>query len=368
MTCANGSTTGLERSRWVLVYTPQHASCGQHKARVKLPKLPPKVKTSLQIAVSLLVLSVLLSRLDSERSLEVLREANPAWLLLVLALFALDRVLMAIKWRQLINLLGSAISRIDAILIYYQSNFVGFALPFGGLGPDIIRFLTMRSRGSDPHLVLSSIVMERVIGLIATAAVVLVSALVFAKLVAEPRMQIFALAIGAATAGGGLLIATIVFLPAAQRLITRVFGSGKKLEQQTDTEEKQTRLEKYVGAARVYSQERPALTYNLLLALIEQLIKVGVYYATARALSLPISLEVCLAVAPLASLAQRIPISYAGIGLREGAATALFVALGVDYSEALLLMLTQFIVFVISLLPGAIVTASSGIPRTTAET
>ena len=334
---------------------------------MKLPKLPPKAKTSLQIAVSLLVLGVLLSRLDSERSLEVLRDANPAWLLLVLALFALDRVLMAIKWRQLIHLLGDSLSRVGAILIYYQSNFVGFALPFGGLGPDIIRFLTMRSRGSDPHLVLSSIVMERVIGLIATAAVVLVSALVFAKLVADPGMQAFALAVGAATACGGLLIAMIVFFPPAQRVITRIAGVDHKTDAKSDGEEKQTQIEKYVGAARVYSRERPALTYNLLLALVEQLIKVGVYFATARALSLPISLEVCLAVAPLASLAQRIPISYAGIGLREGAATALFVALGVDYSEALLLMLTQFIVFVVSLLPGAIVTASSGIPKSPAE-
>jgi hypothetical protein len=60
-------------------------------------------------------------------------------------------------------------------------------------------------------------------------------------------------------------------------------------------------------------------------------------------------------VAPVAVIIQRLPLTYAGLGLREGSAAALLVAHGYDYSAALVLLMTQFVMFLIALLPGAII-------------
>jgi glycosyltransferase 2 family protein len=57
----------------------------------------------------------------------------------------------------------------------------------------------------------------------------------------------------------------------------------------------------------------------------------------------------------VAVIIQRLPLTYAGLGLREGSAAALLVALGYDYSAALVLLMTQFVMFLIALLPGAII-------------
>jgi uncharacterized membrane protein YbhN (UPF0104 family) len=124
------------------------------------------------------------------------------------------------------------------------------------------------------------------------------------------------------------------------------------------------RFAKYLQAARAYSARRATLAINLGLSMIEQTVPMLTLWVVSHALATPLPLIVCLAVAPVAVVIQRLPISYAGLGLREGSAAALLVALGYDYSAALVLFMTLFVMFFISLLPGAIMLARGGpLPR-----
>src|SRR5690606_22108111 len=100
---------------------------------------------------------------------------------------------------------------------------------------------------------------------------------------------------------------------------------------------------------------RRVLAMNLGLSLLEQTAAVWAYWVGSRALGTPLPLAVCLAVAPVVAVVQRLPISYGGLGLREASAAALLVALGYDYSESLVLLMLMFVVFFVSLLPGAVI-------------
>src|SRR4029450_10019744 len=114
-----------------------------------------------------------------------------------------------------------------------------------------------------------------------------------------------------------------------------------------------------------YSARRWTLAINLGLSAIEQTAPVFTLWVVSHALGAPLPWIVCLAVAPVAVVIQRLPLTYAGLGLREGGAAALLVALGYDYSAALVLLMALLVMFSISLLPGVVILATSGRPSLT---
>jgi uncharacterized membrane protein YbhN (UPF0104 family) len=318
-------------------------------------RIGPKIRVALQLGASVGLLAYLLSRLDWERSIALIGGARP-WLLMgIVMIHIADRVLMALKWHQLLRVLDDRLSRWGAIGVYYESTFIGFALPLGGLGPDIVRFLRLKGRGIDPHVTLSSMVMERLNGVIATLMFILVGCMMLARLAPHPALRNFALVSAAAAGAAGAVVATLIFYPALGRAL---FGLVK-----LPAFIKSERFTKYVAAARAYSRQRLTLVINLGLSMIEQTSPVFTLWAASHAIGAPLPWTICLAVAPVAVIIQRLPLTYGGLGLREGSAAALLVALGYDYSLALVVLMTQVVTFLFSLLPGAIILATAGRPR-----
>jgi uncharacterized membrane protein YbhN (UPF0104 family) len=319
---------------------------------MKLPHIRPGLRVALQLGASIALLGFLLSRLDWQRSLALIRGAEPLLLGAVVAIQMTDRVLMALKWHQLLAVLDDRLGRWAAIRVYYESTFIGFALPLGGLGPDIVRLVTLRSRGMNPHVALASMVMERLNGVIATLALVTIGLAVLAPLAPQPALREFARVAAVLAGAAGVIAAAFVFHPASGRGILRMLTPRAAIES--------PHLAKYLQAARAYSERRLMLAINLGLSMIEQTASVFTLWVTSHALGAPLPWLVCLAVAPVAVIIQRLPFTYAGLGLREGSAAALLVALGYNYSTALVLLMTTFVTFLIALLPGAIIFATRG--------
>jgi uncharacterized membrane protein YbhN (UPF0104 family) len=313
----------------------------------------PWMRVTLQLVASAALLAFLMSRLDWQRSLELIRGADPLLLLAVIGVQTADRVLMALKWHQLLRILDRRLRRWDAIRVYYESTLIGFALPLGGLGPDIVRFVRLRGEGIDPHITLASMVMERLNGVIATLAFIAVGLSVLAGLAPQPGLRDVAIASAVVLAIAGAVAAALIFYPNLARGLLRLLRLPAE----------SARFAKYVDAARAYSARRVTLTSNLGLSMIEQTAPVFTLWIGSYALGVPLPWIVCLAVAPVAVVIQRLPFTYAGLGLREGSAAALLVALGYDYSAALVLLMTVFITFCISLLPGVLILATRGQPR-----
>lgn len=318
---------------------------------MKLPQLGPRLRIGLQLGASAALLALLISRLEWQRSLALIRGADALLLMLVVAIQSADRLLMALKWHQLLRVLDDRFGRAAAIRVYYESTFVGFALPLGGLGPDIVRFVRLRSRGLSSHVTLASIVMERIIGAVATLTLIVVGLAVLAQLAPQPALRGFARLAAIVAAGAVAAAVAMIFAPAVARGVIGRFRLATSLVT--------ARFAKYVEAARTYSTRNLTLAINLGLSLIEQTAPVFTLWIVSYALHTPLPWIVCLAVTPVAIVIQRLPLTYAGLGLREGSAAALLVALGYDYSAALLLFMMLFVMFCISLLPGAIMLVRS---------
>jgi uncharacterized protein (TIRG00374 family) len=317
-------------------------------------RIGPRIRLALQLGASVGLLAFLLSRLDWQQSSSLIAGAQPLLLAAIVMIHIADRVLMALKWHLLLRVLDDRLSRWSAIGVYYESTFIGFALPLGGLGPDIVRFLRLNARGIDPSVTLSSIVMERLNGAIATFALIVAGCVVLATLAPQPALRHFALVSAVVAGATGTIAAAVIFYPALGRALLQLVRRPAAIES--------GRLAKYVVAARAYSRQPFILAINLGLSMVEQTAPVFTMWVASHAIGVPLPWLVCLAVTPVAVIIQRLPLTYGGLGLREGSAAALLVALGYDYSTALVLLMTLVVMFLISLFPGAIVLATSGRP------
>ena len=314
---------------------------------LKLPQIGLRLRLVLQLAAAGALLGFLLSQLDWQRSLALIRGAEPLLLAAVVLIQMADRVLMALKWHQLLHVLDRRLGPWAAIRVYYESTFIGFALPLGGLGPDVVRFVRLRDYAIDTHVTLASMIMERLNGVVATLVLVVVGLAVLGSLAPQPALRDFALLACALAGVAGLLAAALIFHPPLARGLFRLL--------KLPAPSKSGRFAKYVEAANAYSARLGTLAVNLGLSIIEQTAAVFTLWVASHALGAPLPWIVCLAVAPVAVIIQRLPLTYGGLGLREGSAAALLVALGYDYSAALVLLMTQFVMFLIALLPGAII-------------
>jgi uncharacterized membrane protein YbhN (UPF0104 family) len=112
---------------------------------------------------------------------------STAGVLLALALASADRVLMGVKWRQLVRAGGGILRLRDAVSIYYQTSFADHVLP-NLVTSEALRVYLGRARGYPAPLLLGSMAIERMMG--ALASIVLAGAgllVVAAEL--EPQMR-----------------------------------------------------------------------------------------------------------------------------------------------------------------------------------
>jgi glycosyltransferase 2 family protein len=280
----------------------------------------------LRVVLSAVALFLVVRLVSGRDLVAALREAQPWPLLVSIGCMLLDRVVMAFKWGILLCAIGIVRPLRELVRIYLVGTFYGSFLPTG-VGGDVIRVLEVARGRDEIAAVTASVVMERVLGLIALVLVV------FGCLVAF-----------AAREGGrfGQLL-----LPVAIMFIAGVLGLAWALHGRLPR-----RLERFAAAFRRYAGERPALGQFFALSLVEQLLPVAANYWMSRALGLEVSFLTFLLIIPIILFVARIPISIDGLGLVEGLYVWLFAYAGLGPSESFLLALMGRVFTVLASLPG----------------
>ena len=301
------------------------------------------LRRTAQIAGSAGILAAFAWTTDWGQARDLLARANP-WILVMMALlFPLDRLLMAWKWHLLARIHDSCVDLWTGTRIYLGSSAAGLFLPLGGLGPDLVRTVMLTSHGMRSEAAVSSILVERLCGT-AGAALMLVTAILLllvllpgqaAQLRASvPAMlAVLAAALGAILAAGWVLAMT----PPVRRL-------GQRLRQKPA-------VARYAGSVRVYAAQRRLLLLNVLLSWLEQLAPILAFYLAFRGFGIPLTLFECAAIVPLASILERLPVSVAGLGVRELGIVMMAGLFGVARTDAFLVSLFEHMVFMLTMLP-----------------
>lgn len=302
-----------------------------------------------KMAVAAAVLWFVLRQTDVAELKAALAGASVPLLLLGLVLNVCTVLIAGLRWKLLIQALGIAMRWRDLTCIAFIGQFFATFLP-GPLGDDVTRmFYIARAAGDRATLALSSVVVDRMIGL----TVILLLALIvtpwhYAVLASNPQTAVFATGI---IAGGGAVLAVLAvffLLPRA-----RLHALGLRMMRWIPEGKWRVQAGRFAGA---YLDHRHVLALVMAVALVTQLILCLVFWVGGRAVGIELGLGAWFSFVPVVLAANAVPITIAGLGIREYLVVLFLGVLGsVGGAEALAASLAVFsMMLATNLLGGAV--------------
>jgi glycosyltransferase 2 family protein len=280
--------------------------------------------TAARLLASFGILAFLLSKFTSFNLSELLpawHASTLAWLLSGLALSIFAVGLAAARWQRVADVLHLHAGLSTFFSQYLAGMFVSSVLP-STIGGDVVRVSRLSATTGDTPGSFASVILERVSGW------VVLPLLTFAGLALHPSL----LHLGYASRLALLLaIGALVLLA-----VLVAAGMSPKLGGRLAHSEGWTR---FIGAVHLGMEEfrrAPLAALAVLgVSLAYQLTLVVAAWTIGHALGLNVGITVLLAFMPAVAMAQVLPISIGGLGLREGALVLFLHPLGVSYEHAI---------------------------------
>lgn len=126
-----------------------------------------------RLLITAVILIYLASRIDMGAAARAVVTVDPLYLTAVLALVALDRTVMILRWVLLLRASGVRVTAKRAASIFLVSSFVGSFLP-AGVGGDAARAWGLSRETSEGSEALASVLVDRVLGILSLVAMAIV--------------------------------------------------------------------------------------------------------------------------------------------------------------------------------------------------
>lgn len=284
--------------------------------------------------VTAIVLALLLRKISFSETLDTLGRLRVDHAVAVLALVALDRVVMIWRWIVLIRATGQAIATKSAVWIYLVSAFVGSFLP-AGVGGDAARAYTLARRTSEGSAAVASVAVDRLLGLLSLVLIAACGLLLAPSRgpVAAARYPMLAACVAAAAVLGGLLWTD-----------RWLYGANGRWAQA---------LMRFAAAVGRYRNHRGALAFVLSLSIAVQLLRIAQAWLLGRGLGIEVPFTYYLMFMPVGLVALMLPISVNGFGIPQGIIVWLLRPVGVSSTDAFALSTLIVLSGIVANLPGA---------------
>lgn len=290
----------------------------------------------LQIGLSAFAAFLLIYLVDWREVGRIVAHADPWLLLLCIALYAGQRMLMAGKWALLLRVHRVRLPLVPASLLYSATSFLGMILP-STVGADALRITWLWRAGVDPHDATASVAVERLIGALVTFGAALLGLAWLQRSIVLP--EAVAATIPAVVVVMGVIAAGLAFSWLTPNV--RLFRIGQhhlvgRL------------LHRFAAAWERYGRRKDILAAFAGLTLVECGFSWFMGWMTARALGIEVGF-VDLAGAYAVSLAiTRLPITIEGIGVYEALMVFILGAVaGMAAPSAVALVLAGRILFIL---------------------
>ena len=174
-------------------------------------------------AISFIACAALLWWIDWTVFLQTIELANWYWLVAVLAVILGDRAFMVYKWMILLRSSGVAVSWGMAFRAYFVGAFAEAFLP-ASIGGDVMRVTWLTYRIANSGKIISSVVVERLLGALALALVAVASFVLFARHLAgtSPELTVAIVAILSISLVGTAVIFSRRAHKAMKKVITAI--------------------------------------------------------------------------------------------------------------------------------------------------
>ena len=302
--------------------------------------LSPKVLiiSVIQIALTVVLLVALARLLDPAKLRQLLQAANPVWLTVGFVILIAQQIISAERWRLVAVALSAPQYRMWFYLFWQGlSMLCSMVLP-SIIGADLVR--TYALSGCTPiGTVVRIVLIDRALGLLALATLVIVSVLILPRFFNAQPLLLLSVAIAICGPATYLVLTRLVpRLKGSHRLVLAARELGLDLKRTVEGK----------GSARV-----------ILISLSLHLLSVFAFLALGNAIGMPeVDFVHYLAIVSCALLVTIIPISIGGWGIRESALVIGFGLVSVEPERAFTLSATFGLLVMLS----SAVVALIGIP------
>jgi len=287
----------------------------------------------LKLAVSLAALAAIAVHVDLGQAARALGAASPGPLIVAVLLHALVNVSIGLRWALILRAAGAPLGPIGAMRATWEGAFFNQVLPTS-MGGDVVRVWRARRAGQPLAGAVNLVLLDRIAGLFGLAVLIALTAPWLARAIGDRAVTV------ATAAAIGLCLAVVLGLLLGERLAFLVPGRlGDSLAA--------------LGAETRRALARPDIVLVVIvLSVAGHVVAALIAYVVARDLGLALSLGEALVLFPPVVLATMIPVSFAGWGLREGAAVALLAMAGLGGDGALALSVAFGLTQIAAALPG----------------
>ena len=299
-----------------------------------------RLMTAAKFLISGVILFALFKSIDTEELYHTAVSVNPLSVIFVALLFATIQAISAYRWSAILAK-DVKVPYLKLLSIYYIGMFFNNFMPTM-VGGDIIKGYYLYKNTGRGDISLASIFMDRYSGFTALIIMTTIALIPGWSLIAGTELPGFFVLL----VGGYLGISLILWVEYlhrwAMRVLARIhfYGINRKIETVYTT-------------LMSYRSHRGILVKILICsAIVQPGIIIG-YYVLSRGLGMTVPIGYFFLFVPLATVVSMLPVSLAGLGIREGAFVFLFAKAGASKEEALTLSLMWFaIMAAVSLVGG----------------
>ncbi len=266
-----------------------------------------------KLAVSGLLICYLLRKLDLSVICGYVREVNPSWIVIAVCLLGIGRLITGWRWRVLLDIQGIHIPFKTILSFLFVSNFFNTFLP-STIGGDAIRASDSSRHSRLPAESITTIVVERMMGICALATIAFVCFLC-----------------GIGSNGNLRLFFWPVLLLVVLTYAALILTLNRRLAELTVTALRRIHAKRAEGKVRRVSlvlselkQNKASMMKAGLLSLLLQVNVVFFTYVVALSMNLRIPLIDFFVIVPIVLVILILPVSINGIGLRENAYALMF--------------------------------------------
>ncbi len=300
-----------------------------------------------KVAVSLGLLYLALGRVDLGTLAERLQQIEIGWLLAAIALLGLQVFMIALRWHAIIRQCGASIPISRVFRYALIGGFFNQTLP-STVGGDAARVWLVARDGAGWSKATYSVLIDRVVGLLILALIVVVCTPWSFELIRSPLGRAALVAIGLGCIAGPAVFIALGYWrwKFFERLwLTRHLAAAAAIAKDIFT-----------------SRQTGGLVAGL--SLVVHALTIVVAWLAARSVAAPFEIVHSLLLLPPVLLIATVPISIAGWGVREGAMVLAFAYAGLPESDGLLVsMLYGIALFTMGAIGGVVWLASPSAMR-----
>ncbi len=307
-------------------------------------------------AVSFFIILVLIVKVNLSETFSAVLTAKWNFVIGSWVFMILSTILASYRWRLLIKVQGDDFKMRKLIKLYFIGMFFNLAMP-SLVGGDVVRGYSISKYTRSISKSFIPILLERTIGVLALISISLVAAnslLNYPKLVKEWGVFLIF----------GIIVILLLMISLRKYLYSFVVASLKLI----GFKEASGKVQNISDILRQYVRSKRSMSCAFLISLVIQFLVVLANYFIALSMDIEISLyNLCIYI-PIINLISMVPISFNGVGIREGAYVYFLGMSNVPESSALSMSIIWLAVLLLcGIIGGIFWIASRGSEKATAK-